>query len=149
MSGRLSRNKGKRAEREIVTLLQGVVNQVYREHGKIPVVLQRNLMQSHKGGADITSLPWMAVEVKHHARQQPDAWWRQTLEQAEGRWPVLAYRGNRTVWTFRIPSNCSSTGMTLRGEEWAEMPWDLFRIIFGYFVKLYLQREEFESIVRT
>ena len=83
MSGLMSRNKGKRAEREVVNLLQPIVNKVYAAAGKEAPSLERNLMQSHKGGHDIVGLEWMALEVKHQEALQVNAWWKQTEEQAK------------------------------------------------------------------
>ena len=77
MSGGFSREKGKRAEREVVKLLQPVVTKVYQEAGKEIPLLERNLMQSHKGGHDIVGLEWMALEVKHHETLQISQWWEQ------------------------------------------------------------------------
>jgi hypothetical protein len=78
--GRLSREKGKRAEREIATFLRGVVQEVYGEEA--PLVIERNQNQSADGGVDIVGIDFLAVEVKHHAKPALNSWWRQTLEQA-------------------------------------------------------------------
>lgn len=99
MSGGFSREKGKRAEREVVKLLQPVVTKVYQEAGKEVPMLERNLMQSHKGGHDIVGLEWMALEVKHHETLQISQWWEQTKKQAgKTRVPVLIYKQNRIKW---------------------------------------------------
>lgn len=105
MGGRMSRGKGRRGEREIVTLLQPVVNEVYAACGiaeeNVPV-LKRNSLQSDGGGSDIAGLPWLALEVKYQEQQNSykhRIWWEQTLEQAGmERVPVLFYRRNKVRW---------------------------------------------------
>lgn len=82
MSGNMSRNKGQRGEREVVKLLQPIVDKVYGSLGLTPPVLERNLMQSHKGGFDIAGLHWMALEVKYQETLNVGMWWNQTLAQA-------------------------------------------------------------------
>ena len=74
MAGLMSRNKGKRGEREVVKLLQPVVNEVYESLGLEPPLLERNLMQSHKGGCDLAGLDWLALEVKYQEQQQMTSW---------------------------------------------------------------------------
>lgn len=99
MSGGFSREKGKRAEREVVKLLQPVVIKVYSTAGKEIPVLERNLMQSHKGGHDIVGLEWLALEVKHHEQLAIKSWWEQSKRQAGAtREPVLIYKSNRVAW---------------------------------------------------
>ena len=106
MAGKSSQDKGKRAEREIVKLLQPVVTKVYLAAGKEPISLERNLMQSHKGGYDIEGLDWMAPEVKHHETLQVNSWWQQTIRQAgKDRVPVLFYRQSRRPWSVRLRVN--------------------------------------------
>ena len=108
MSGAMSRNKGQRAEREVVKLLQPVVIEAWAELGKDGPApcLERNLMQAHKGGHDLLGLDWLALEVKHQEQFVLEAWWRQAVEQADraGRRsfvevePVLFYRKNHAPW---------------------------------------------------
>lgn len=99
MGGLMSRNKGKRGEREIVDALQPIVNEVYAAFDLDPPKLKRNTLQSDGGGSDIAGLPWLALEVKYHENNFQEAWWRQTLEQAaQDRVPVLLYRRNGQKW---------------------------------------------------
>ena len=99
MGGLRSRNKGKRAEREIYHLLQPTVNVVYGEYDLEPPLLERNQMQSHRGGYDIVGLDWMAIEVKHQESFHIKQWWKQTTTQAgQGQVPVLFYRKNHAKW---------------------------------------------------
>lgn len=110
MSGSFARDKGQRAERQVVKMLQPVVDWVYREHGMEAPMLERNLMQSHKGGHDIVGLDWLALEVKHHETLAVEQWWQQAKDQAAkaekvtGRKvePVLIYKQNRTKWRVRL-----------------------------------------------
>lgn len=104
MGGKMSRDKGKRGEREIIDLLQPVVNEV-REYLELPsLILKRNTLQSDRGGSDIAGLPWLAAEVKFHDKLNVEVWWKQTQEQCEaGQVPILFYRttGQRS-WMVRM-----------------------------------------------
>lgn len=96
LTGAGRRNKGKRGEREIINLLQPVVNEVFVAHGLEPPLLQRNLLQSDKGGCDVHGLEFLAAEVKFQETFAIPAWWQQTLRQAgTTRVPVLFYRRAR------------------------------------------------------
>ena len=103
-AGGFSREKGKRAERQVVQLLQPVVTEVYSALGcpddQIPM-LQRNTIQAHKGGYDIVGLDWLALEVKHQEKLQVADWWDQTTRQAGfDKEPVLFYKCNNV--RFRV-----------------------------------------------
>lgn len=108
MSGAMSRNKGQRAEREVVKLLQPVVTSVWNELGRVGAApsLERNLMQAHKGGHDLLGLDWVAIEVKHQEQFAVASWWQQTKAQAAKASqqmlvevePVLFYRRNNVGW---------------------------------------------------
>lgn len=116
MTGRMSRNKGRRGEREIIDLLQPVVNEVYEGNGRNPPKLKRNSMQSDGGGSDIAGLPWLALEIKYQEKTDSPhvlaSWWAQTLEQAEGeRDPVLFYRRNGAKWRVQMYGMLSASGM--------------------------------------
>lgn len=121
MGGLMSRNKGKRGEREVIDELQPIIDSVYselRDKYKIDVgdtpVLQRNTLQSDKGGEDIAGLAWMALEVKYQEKEQLGKWWEQTVRQAgKKKIAVLVHRANRQSWRVRMrgallvgPSNC-------------------------------------------
>lgn len=102
MAGLTSRNKGKRGEREIVHLLQPVLDEVYEKNNRDKVVLQRNTLQSDRGGYDIVGLDWLAIEVKHQEANNVNTWWQQTVAQAKGQqMPVLFYRRNHAPWRVR------------------------------------------------
>lgn len=108
MNGAMSRNKGQRAEREIVKLLQPVVIAAWTELERVGPApnLERNLMQAHKGGHDLLGLDWLALEVKHQEQFMIASWWQQTKEQATKASqllnievePVLFYRKNHVQW---------------------------------------------------
>lgn len=110
MGGLTSLNKGKRAERQVVALLQPLVNLVFESRGISPPLLQRNTIQSDCGGFDIVGLEWMALEVKHQEQLHVDAWWGQCEQQAR-EWsvrtsrsltPILIYRRNNVCWRVRM-----------------------------------------------
>lgn len=106
MGGLMSRNKGKRAEREIICLLQPIVNECFKMYGKKAPFLQRNTLQSDTGGCDIAGLEWLALEVKHCEIFNLNAWWQQCVAQSEGhtepKEPVLTYRRNNMPWRVRM-----------------------------------------------
>ena len=103
MGGLTSRNKGKRGEREVVKLLQSACDEVYEYYAHPAPVFERNQMQSNLGGYDNVGLEWLAVEVKFQEQLQPDAWWKQTTEQAgDEQIPVLFYRKSRMKWRVRM-----------------------------------------------
>lgn len=98
-NGRKSRNKGKTGEREVIAMLQPVVNQIYPLFDEDPPRLQRNTLQSDGGGSDIHGLEWMALEVKYHKDEAINTWWAQTVRQAgKRRVPILFYRTNGRKW---------------------------------------------------
>lgn len=102
MAGRFSRSKGQRGERAVIGALQPVVDRVYTEAGKEPPLLQRNTLQSHKGGFDVVGVEWLAIEVKNQETDHVDQWWAQTVAQAGGRTAVLFYKKNHVAWRVRI-----------------------------------------------
>lgn len=108
MGGLMSRNKGKSGEREVIKLLQPVLDTEYQRVGKVPPTLRRNLMQSYKGiqgydNHDLVGLEWLALEVKRQEANNVNSWWEQAVEQAgEGKEPVLFYRKNNAAWKVRM-----------------------------------------------
>lgn len=104
MSGNMSRNKGKRGEREIITLLQPLIDQVCAACNVDAPMLKRNTLQSDGGGFDIVGLNWIALEVKYHETFQVEKWWEQCVRQAgPEQMPVLVYRRNgMRTWHVRM-----------------------------------------------
>lgn len=146
MSGAMSRNKGQRAEREVAKLLQPVVTTVWNELGKDGPApnLQRNLMQSHKGGHDLVGLDWLALEVKHQEQFALAAWWQQTKEQADKAGqrmlvevePVLFYRKNNVAWRVIMRGY-----LDVRGERRVRCPVNIGIEAFLVWFKLRLLAE--------
>lgn len=100
---KMSRDKGQRAEREVIKLLQPIVDRVYGAKGLEPPTLERNLQQAASGGYDIKGLEWLALEVKRCEQLNLNKWWEQTVRQACGnKIPVLFYRQNRKAWRVRV-----------------------------------------------
>lgn len=120
MGNSFARDKGQRAERQIIKMLQPIVDKVYLEAGLVNDTpsLERNLMQSNKGGYDIVGLEWLALEVKHQETLQVAQWWEQARRQAgdSGKVPVLIYKKNNVKWRVvmfaKLAPPCS---------EWAEV----------------------------
>lgn len=88
--GAMSRNKGARAEREVLRLLGNELGQL----------LERNLTQSRAGGADCLCVKGWAIEVKRVEALSRPTWWAQAVAQArrEGVEPMLLYRRSREPW---------------------------------------------------
>lgn len=99
MSGRKSRDKGKRGELEIVKLLRdGLGIEVNRNY--------KQMAQAQHG--DIEQLVGgFLIEVKNCASLDLKSWWGQAERAAsahEGRpQPCLAYKVPRRGWRFRVP----------------------------------------------
>ena len=85
-----SRDKGARAEREVLKLLGDELGEI----------LTRNLQQTREGGADCLAVKGFAIEVKRQERLSRPSWWAQAVEQAQrvGAEPMLLYRRNREKW---------------------------------------------------
>lgn len=101
-----ARNKGKRGEREIIDALQPHVDEVADFVGVDRPQLQRNTLQSDKGGYDIVGLPGFALEVKRVENDIPSAvagWWKQAVRQAyPDLEPVLLWRVNGGKWKVKV-----------------------------------------------
>lgn len=94
-TGKFANSKGKRGEREVVKLLQPVVDKVFEARGIEPPVLYRNQNQSFQGGYDIDGIDWLALEVKRQETLNINKWWEQAKSQAsKDQVPVLIFRQN-------------------------------------------------------
>ncbi|MBV1889160.1 MAG: hypothetical protein KUG67_02835 [Proteobacteria bacterium] len=97
--GSFSKQKGKRGEREVVKLLQPIVDKVFSARGLEVPILYRNQNQSFQGGYDIDGIDWIALEVKRQETLHINKWWDQTVSQAgREQVPVLIYRKSRMKW---------------------------------------------------
>lgn len=104
MSGIKARRKGQNGEREIIRLLQPIVDERYATLSQLAVPdLERNQNQSNKGGYDIIGLDWIALEIKRQEKENLSAWWEQTKKQAKhNQHPVLIYRANNQPWRVML-----------------------------------------------
>ena len=108
MSKSFAQSKGARAERQVVQLLQPVVNRVYAAVGlpdEHTPLLMRNSLQSRNSEStphfDLIGLDWIALEVKHQETLNLSQWWAQCLRQAgTSKVPVLIYKQNNIA--FRV-----------------------------------------------
>jgi len=102
--GAMARSKGARGEREIIDLLQPIVNAAYTAVNKQPPQLKRtSSMQADGGGCDVHGLDWLAMEVKRCETLHVEVWWQQCVSQAKpGQLPVLVYRQNKRQWRVRL-----------------------------------------------
>lgn len=141
----MSRNKGIRAEQDIVLLLQPIIDSAYNKMrlagydvGKTPT-LQRNTLQSDDGGCDVAGLPWCAIEVKHHAHLKTNEWWKQTLEQAERcqAIPILIYKMTGAKWHARVMCNLNISEVELF-PCYADIGWT-------YFIEFFWRRCMYEA----
>lgn len=101
MTGKSSRDKGQRGEREVIAILQTIVNDVC---GDKAATLCRNLVQTRDGGHDILGLSDLKIEVKYQETLHLDEWWSQARSQCH--WatdiPILIYRRSRVPWRVRM-----------------------------------------------
>lgn len=98
-----ARDKGQRAERAAVKLLQPIVDRLTTRLGIDAILIERNQQQTNKGGYDLIGLDWLALEIKHQEKLQVEQWWQQCLRQARtGQEPVLMYKQNNIKWRVRM-----------------------------------------------
>ena len=119
MSGKMSRDKGARGEREAAKVLA--------EATGFPV--DRSARIGKVGAADLVGLPGFCIEVKYlYGTPVVNQWWKQAVRQADGETPLLMYRlrGHR-VWTVRISARYFLPELPV--ESWVEMPVDTFGAI--------------------
>jgi Holliday junction resolvase len=90
----MQRRKGQSSEREFFRLLSD----------QLGTCVRRNVDQARNGGADCVEVPGWAIEVKRHETGFREAWWEQSLAQAEAAdcSPALAYRASRQPWRVRV-----------------------------------------------
>ncbi|MBX6334209.1 hypothetical protein IRY61_02605 [Candidatus Saccharibacteria bacterium] len=88
---RLSREKGKRGEREVVSII----------HDLLGVNASRRVRQ-HDGDSDVIGVPGWSIEVKRRAvvtEGMKRQWWDQACVQAnDDERPCVWYRANRSGW---------------------------------------------------
>ncbi|MBU2833027.1 hypothetical protein [Acidithiobacillus ferriphilus] len=90
MSGRGSRNKGGRGERELFHLLSD----------RLGFVVTRNLSQTRDAGCDTLSVPGFTIECKRVESPFQNAWMSQAIAavHAGHEIPVVFYRQSRHPW---------------------------------------------------
>jgi len=111
------RSKGQRGEREVINMLQEIIDRVCRsrvaessemssgegENRPDHRHLLRNQLQSAIGGSDICGLEWLAIEVKYQETENINSWWAQTLSQTKpNQIAVLIHRANGKKWKIRM-----------------------------------------------
>ena len=138
--GKMARDKGARGEREVIDLLQPIVDNAYRLAGVAAPQLKRtSSMQADGGGCDVHGIDWLALEVKRCETLQLDAWWRQCLQQAKpGQMPVLIYRQNSKQWRARLWLQAAVVHTTVV----ADLSMADFCSYFDAGLRLYLQRRK-------
>jgi hypothetical protein len=110
-----SRNKGKRGEREVINMLQPIVDMLCKNAEVERIVLERDLMQSGRGGHDVVGLPGLAIEVKNCKTLALESWWKQTLQQAgSDKEPILFYKVARVGWRVRARLLVMASGSRAR-----------------------------------
>lgn len=147
------RDKGQRGEREVIGHLQSVVNRVRLAHSVEPLVLQRNALQAHLGGADLHGLDGYSVEVKFVEQETVATWWKQTLRQAAAASkpnrhpvvPILFYRASRCPWTVMFRAYVQTPRDTQLVEMDMEVSLDFF---LQWFEEAYTESvvEELQSL---
>jgi len=122
MSGKFSKRKGSRAERQAFKTLSILLG----------YEVKRRLGAARSGGDDSGDVPGWSIEVKRVEKLKIKKWWKQTVEQSERyrRKPVLIYRQSRESWRAviramdlrpRIPYNNDGEIVTISLEEFATL----------------------------
>ncbi len=118
------RQKGQRAERDAIKLLQPVIDRVYCLYGYEPPFLERNQQQTNRGGYDIIGLEWIALEIKHQEKLQVEQWWQQALRQTKnGQTTVLMYKRNNVSWRVRLRGSVGNTICTVEVDTQDFLNW--------------------------
>ena len=114
MMSAAQREKGKRGEREVASMIRTLLG----------IEVNRRVRQ-HEGDSDIEGIDGWVIEVKRRrqaARGDIRQWWHQAEEQArkagEGLLPVLFYRLDRHDWRCVWPAEAALGGSGWRGYEW-------------------------------
>lgn len=101
------RAKGQTGEREVVHLLNAIIERVLDSQewpedvvNLSRMCIQRNQNQSAVGGSDLNGVFGLGVEIKRQENIQIDKWWQQCTSQAarNNEHPVLLYRKNHQPW---------------------------------------------------
>jgi Holliday junction resolvase len=94
--GKASREKGKRGEREVVSIISELLG----------VAATRKVRQ-HNGDSDIIGVPGWTIEVKRYASASEAtmrSWWTQAIAQTPpGETPCVWYRLDRRPWRVLWP----------------------------------------------
>ena len=136
MAKSFAQSKGARGEREVVQLLQPIIDRVYLDCGKEPISLLRNSLQSREGGYDLIGLDWLALEVKRCETLNLNAWTKQCIDQAKaGQTPVLIYKQNNRAWKVMMHSTLIIYGGSTNIRVWSEISLESFLCYFEYRLK--------------
>lgn len=99
MAKSFAQSKGARGEREVINMLQPIVDKVCIETQSEQISLLRNSLQSRQGGYDMLGLDWLALEIKRCETLNLKSWTEQCLAQAsKHQVPVLIYKQNNRAW---------------------------------------------------
>lgn len=136
MAKSFAQSKGARGEREVVLLLQPIVDKVFSSHGVAPELiprLQRNTLQSHLGGCDLTGLDWLALEVKRCETLNLNSWISQCIGQSKPHQePVLIYKQNHGKWKVQMFGLLPIPGGSQNIRAWVEVSVESFLVYFEY-----------------
>jgi hypothetical protein len=137
--GRMARCKGARGEREIIDILQPIVDAAYEVAGlEAPRLKRTSSSQADGGGCDVHGIDWLALEVKRCETLQLEAWWRQCVSQAaSGQLPALLYRQNGHKWRARTVVHVNFTTVCVV----ADMSLDDFCRYFTALLHYWLQQK--------
>lgn len=146
MGGRMSRQKGARGEREVIGILQPIVDEVCKETGNPTFVIRRNADQRFAAKQyDLIGIPWLAIEIKRVENLSGiGSWWKQTLAATlDGQIPVLIYRPNRKPWKvrMRVPVLASRMSVTMT----VDTDMESFKLWFRWMLHQKLDTERNDS----
>lgn len=100
MPGNKIRNKGINGEREIILMLQIIVDNEYFNYPNLMAPkLERNQNQSVSGGYDLVGLNWVGIEVKRCEKIEIKKWFNQVTKACKKKEvPIILFRQNFKHW---------------------------------------------------
>lgn len=140
------RQKGQNGEREIATIMNGIIILTMRKLGypegtilKAANAVQRNQNQSAVGGNDLSNTFGLSIEVKRQEALSINTWWNQCVAAAQrnDEVPVLLFKQNHKPWRcitwgeIKLPDN-----NTRIFKARVEMSYEDFQRWFGEWVEM-------------
>lgn len=139
------RQKGAEAEREVMKILNAIVQEVRTVNGLAEFAtedlpFQRNQNQSAVGGDDLTNPFKLSIEVKRQEALSINTWWKQCVSSAcrSDGYAILIFRQSRKPWRVMLSAPIPVSPHVSIGPVRVEIDIDTFRTWFREYYKLWL-----------